>query len=159
MKHSLSVGLLLLISASAGWAQRATGYAFVAPGAVTCCGRSESTLHVGVGTELRVWKGLAAGLEAGALGPNRSLSDSLGVASFDGVYHFLPDRDRKLDPFVNGGYSLMFRSGHAHLGNYGGGVNYWFARHFGARVEFRDHLRTQGVAVHYWGVRFGISIH
>ncbi|MFM2125527.1 MAG: hypothetical protein RL328_1978, partial [Acidobacteriota bacterium] len=101
--RTLCVGVLLLVTATVGWAQRGSGYAFVAPGAISCCGRSEATLNVGTGGEVRLWKGVAAGVEASALGPTGGLSSSFGVASFDGVYHFLQGQDRKLDPFANGG--------------------------------------------------------
>ncbi len=153
------VGFLLGASALTGWGQRANGYIFAAPGALSCCGASESTLHAGAGAELKVWKNLGAGVEVGALGPTHDYSLALGVASVNGYYHLLGS-DRKFDPFVTGGYSVFFRSGHLNLGNVGMGSNYWFAKHFGVRVEGRDHIYNSfGSTLHYWGVRFGIAIH
>ena len=56
-----------------------------------------------------------------------------------------------------GGYSLIFRSGHENLANFGGGFNYWFHSRLGARFEFRDQMNTTGTIGHFWGVRFGLA--
>lgn len=157
MRTLLSL-FLLVLSAGAAWAQAGNVYVFVAPGALSCCGGSLATIQGGVGGEVSVWKRLAAGAEIGALGPVENIGSGFGVASFNGYGHLLGS-GRKLDPFVTGGYSLLWSNGHANAGNVGAGLNYWFARHFGLRVEGRDHIRNQGQQVHYWGVRFGIAIH
>lgn len=87
-----------------------------------------------------------------------SIGDGFGVASFNAYGHLLGS-GRKLDPFVTGGYSVLWSAGHVNAGNFGGGLNYWFAKHFGLRVEARDHLRDAGRLVQYFGVRFGVTIH
>jgi hypothetical protein len=63
----------------------------------------------------------------------------------------------KLDPFVNAGYTRLQRGGGANGVNFGGGVNYWFKRHLGVRIEIRDHVMTDIGSVHFWGVRFGVA--
>lgn len=62
-----------------------------------------------------------------------------------------------MDPFVTAGYTLFFRSGHANLWNFGGGLNYWFASRLGLKVELRDHIWPENGATHYWGVRIGLN--
>ena len=62
---------------------------------------------------------------------------------------------------MTGGYSRTF--GHyagANFGNFGVGMNYWFASKTGFLVEFRDHLRRDfdfETTSHLWGVRFGVA--
>jgi hypothetical protein len=138
-------------------AQSAYGYVFGAPGAISCCGESEGTFHVGGGGEFITPTGIGVGAEVGFLGPRDAFSDGLGVLSLDGAYHF-GRATSKLRPFVTGGYSLFFREGTANLWNFGGGVQYWFREGLALRVEFRDHVQTEyeGTA-HFWGVRVGVS--
>jgi hypothetical protein len=81
----------------------------------------------------------------------------VGVFSPNGCFYFVHGRDIKLDPFVTGGYTLSFRSGHANLFNFGGGLNYRFRTRRGGQLEFRDQVHTDGSSVHYWGGRFGLA--
>jgi hypothetical protein len=125
---------------------------------MTCCGQTAMTLHLGLGGEAVVGKGIGVGAEIGALGPRQHFSDAVvGLFSPNGYYHFVHDKKVRIDPFVTGGYSLLFRSGHINLFNFGGGATYWFHRHLGARFEFRDHVYTSGGTLHYWGFRMGLS--
>ncbi|MEO8658528.1 MAG: hypothetical protein ABI693_08665 [Bryobacteraceae bacterium] len=146
--------LMIFALASVAAAQSSNGYVFVAPGGVSCCGHTQSTVHAGGGGEAILWKGLGAGAEVGGMGPTQYLSESFGVFSANGYYHLLRGKHRKLDPFVTGGYTLFFREGAASLGNFGAGVNYWFSKHVGLRTEFRDHVY---ITDHYWGFRFGVA--
>jgi hypothetical protein len=154
--RSLKLSLHLTLFSALGWAHGGNAYVFVAPGALSCCGSSLATVQAGVGGEVTAWKRLAAGAEIGALGPVENIGAGFGVASFSAYGHLLGS-GRKLDPFVTGGYSLLWSGGHVNAGNVGVGTNYWFAKHFGLRVEGRDHIRSEGQQVHYWGVRFGIA--
>ncbi|MGD0015092.1 MAG: hypothetical protein ABSD56_11825, partial [Bryobacteraceae bacterium] len=96
------VVLLIVISAVAA-AQSSNGYVFVAPGGVTCCGHTESTIHLGAGVDAILVKGLGVNLEIGALGPRQNFGASaLGVFSPGGAYYFRRGKDLKLQPFVNG---------------------------------------------------------
>jgi hypothetical protein len=151
------IGILVLIFCAAAPAQSTYGYGFIAPGGLTFAGHTEATLHLGFGVDVPIWKGLGLGAELGALGPTRSFSDAVGIFSPDASYHFIHDRSRKADPFVVAGYTLLFRTDTANLFNFGGGTNYWFSDRVGFRVEFRDHVFTRVRALHYWGVRIGIS--
>jgi hypothetical protein len=116
------------------------------------------TMQFGVGGEAVLWKGVGLGAEIGALGTRQYFGDTvMGVFSPNGYYHFKHGEGATVDPFVTSGYTLLFRSGHANLANFGGGLTYWFARRFGARLEVRDQLTTTGTTEHFWGVRFGLA--
>jgi len=153
------LGLLILLAGAAG-AQSSNGYVFFAPGGVSCCGYTAMTLHLGVGGEAVLGKGVGIGAEIGALGTREDFVEAVsGTFSANGYYHFAHRKDVKVDPFVTGGYTLLFRSGHINLFNFGGGLNYWAGRRFGIRLEARDHVYAPefGSALHYWGVRFGLA--
>jgi hypothetical protein len=141
-------------------AQPSNGYAFFAPGGVTCCSSTTMMLQFGVGGEAVLWKGIGVGAEVGVLGLRHYFTDSaMGVFSPNGYYHFRHTRELKADPFVTGGYTLLFRSGHANLANFGGGLTYWFHKRLGARLEVRDQFNTTGTIGHFWGVRLGLAFH
>jgi hypothetical protein len=153
----LRAGTLICLLAGVLGAQPSNGYVFLAPGGVTCCHNTTMTLQFGAGGEAVLWKGVGLGAEVGALGARQGFSDSvMGVFSPNGYYHFKHAKDTKVDPFVTAGYTLLFRSGHANLANFGGGLTYWFNR-LGARLEVRDQLNTTGTITHFWGVRFGLA--
>ena len=158
------VGFILVlfeVFAGAARAQYSNGYVFFAPGGVTCCGQTTTTLSLGVGGEVILGKGVGVGLEGGTIALRQAIERSaLGVVSPNGYYHFVHGKDLKADPFVTGGYTLMFRQGHANLYNFGGGLNYWFHHRLGARLEIRDHVwHRYGSSLHYWGFRFGLAFH
>jgi len=143
--------------AATAHAQGAYGYVFGAPGAISCCGESEGTLHFGGGGEFVTPIGVGVGAELGFLGTWDGFSEGIGVFSVNGSYHFGQATSR-LRPFVTGGYSLFFRQGSANLWNVGGGVQYWFRDGLALRVEFRDHLQGEyNEVAHFWGARVGLS--
>lgn len=111
-------------------------------------------LNPGLGAEVTLFKGLAASADIGYIGTyNNFRADGIGVFSPNLTYHFF--NSSRVVPFVTGGYSLAFRDGTANLGNYGGGMTYWFARRVGLRVEGREHRDASGY--HVGGVRVGVS--
>jgi hypothetical protein len=104
-------------------------------------------VNTGFGGEVFVYKGLGVGAEAGYLAPDWSFSgnNGVGVVSLDGLYHFLAKKNHhKIEPFVVGGYSLYYgdRRSFQNGFNFGGGMNWWFSKHAGLRLEFReqDHI-------------------
>jgi hypothetical protein len=156
MKTKLA--LLLLAGCAAATAQRSNGYVFAAPGAAGNSWSGVGTLQFGGGGEVAIGKGFAAGADIGVLAPTQCWSCSVGLFSPGVGYHFVRNPRSRIDPFVTGGYSLMFRSGHANLGHFGGGLNYWFRKGVGLRVEFRDHVYADyGQATHFRGVRLGVT--
>jgi len=148
-------------SAGAAWAQASSvGYAFGSPGFSTSCCGSLATLHAGGGEEVRIGDTFGIGSDIGYLAPFRSFTNGVGLWSVNGTY-YLPraGRDRRVQPFVTGGYSLAFRNGTANLWNAGGGADYWATKRVGLRVEIRDHILPQfGESTHFWGPRVGIVI-
>ena len=150
MRTSLVVliGLLLTVLASA----QTHGYAFFAPGGATSGGYTSGTSHIGVGGEGVFKNGIGIGAELGYLMFRRDIESGIGIASINGSYHF--NKDAKLVPFVTGGYSLAFRSGTGNLGNFGGGVNWWFRPKIGLKIEFRDHVHSD---LNLWSFRFGVT--
>lgn len=159
MGHAFVSLFLLVAFAGVLSAQRSNGYVFFAPGGVTCCGYTDMSLQVGVGGEVGIAKGIGAGLEVAAIGPRQDFIDNaMGTFSPNGYYHFIHGKESRLDPFVTAGYTLLFRTGHANLFNFGGGTNYWFRNHLGVRLEFRDHVWSEsGGTLHFWGFRFGFA--
>ena len=140
---------------------RGQGYFFFSPGAVCLDGRCSQRVHFGGGGEGLVYKGLGLGAEVGLLAPWRSFSESIGMFSANGSYHF--QRDRKVSPFVTAGYSMGFREGHINLVNFGGGINWWMNDKVGLRLEFRDHIYSDSHfsrtdRFHYLGGRIGIAL-
>ncbi len=148
----------LLISFAITSSAQSHGYVFIAPGGATDSGHTDTTLQLGVGGEGVFAKGIGVGADIGYLYPTAaSFSSGLGSASVNGFYHF-NHKHVRLDPYVTGGYSILFRSGHLNLLNVGAGANWWFARHFGLRFEFRDNMHvTSGDNTHFWGFRFGLD--
>lgn len=98
-----------------------------------------------VGGDIGIYKGLGIGLELAGVYPWRCGTCVIGAAGIGGSYHILAGRrNTKWDPYVVGGYSLLFREGTANAYHYGFGVGYWFNRHLGVRAEFRDLRFAQG---------------
>jgi hypothetical protein len=117
------------------------GYLFLAPGAYVGYSDALATMHFGGGGEALLYRGLAAGAEAGGIWALRG-SNLLGVLSVDGSYHL--SRSRRISPFLTCGYSLLWGDGHRNLINFGAGVNWWLGSGKGIRLEFRDHVYADG---------------
>jgi hypothetical protein len=148
--------VMVLLIAWIAPAQNSSGYLFFAPGASVSTWGSGMTLQAGGGVDVHLAKGIGANVEASALGPKDDLLSTVGLISLGGTYRFRHDGDVRVQPFAAGGYSMMFRSGHANLYYFGAGITWWAARHVGLRAEFRDNVYPSP-AVHYVGFRFGIA--
>ncbi len=158
------LGLLFLASAGNCAAQvrgddyHGHGYIYVAPGGFTAGGNTLGAIGLGAGAEAMLYKGLAVGADVGWQGPRRDFRNCVGLASFNGAYHFVSSQqERKFVPFVTAGYTRSFgnQSG-ANLVNYGAGFQYWFKEKWAFRVEGRDHINTSGPVGHIWEARIGI---
>ena len=168
MKHSIPIHIAgmvwMILCTESLWAQSKPperyaphllqGYAFFSPGVYIGYSENVSTIHIGMGVETLLFRGLAAGAEAGVLGAIRG-SDPLGLLSLDGSYHF--SRQRKIVPFLCAGYSVIGGNGRRSLVNLGGGINWWFRERHGFRLEFRDHIYADGSSRHLLGFRVGYS--
>ncbi len=165
MQRTVVLGFILILIPAAARAQSSEGTkaqasVFCAPGALTGGGATTSTVHFGGGGEALVYKGLGVGAEIGYLTPWDSFGDGIGIFSANGSYNFFPRHgEKKLVPFVTGGYSLFFRSGSANGFNFGGGVNWWLKPKLGLRLEFRDQVwpGRYDSAAHFFEFRVGLA--
>jgi hypothetical protein len=153
------IAALILITCAAAAAQSSSGYLFVAPGGASASGHTQATVQFGGGVDAILAKGVALNVELGGVGPTDNFGNGLlGVFSPGAAYYFTRRAERKWEPFVNGGYTLMFRDGRENLFYLGGGTNWWFSKSVGLRMEFRDQVSTHyRTAVHFWGLRFGAA--
>jgi len=132
--------LIATLAASAAYSQQtynSQGYVLYGIGRVPGGG---TVLQIGGGGDGFVYKGLAAGGELGYTYLPEGIAYGVGVLSLNGSYYLNRRTTARLSPFVSGGYSLAFRSGHENLYNFGGGATWWMARHVGIRLEFRDYV-------------------
>jgi hypothetical protein len=134
------------------------GYVFFGPGGVTA-GDTSSAAYMGAGGEGVFGPGIGVGAEVGYATPWKSFRSGIGIGSVNGSFHF--KRSGRIVPFLTGGYSIFFRSGHENGINVGGGVNWWFSDRLGLKAEFRDHISTTFVDVdndvHLWVLRAGLT--
>jgi len=155
----LLVPLLLSAQQSGSYVYAVTGPVVVPPSAFT---RWDGTfIHVGGGGEARLANRFGLGGELGVLKPvTNQYAITSGLASVTPAYHFIArGSNRTIDPFVNGGFSVLFGSGAGAAIHYGVGLNYWVGRRLGLRFEFRHHLWSPeaGEAIHLIGFRIGVA--
>ena len=134
------------------------GYTFVAPGAVVSSGGNMGFLHFGGGGEVILAKGFGIGCEIGYVGPMEYMEQGVGLFSLNGLYSFKTNRLSRISPFVTGGYSVLFGSGHLNAVNFGAGIHYWFSRRVGLRLEVRDHVSPGYFSDHLIQGRIGIAL-
>src|SRR5271157_5396439 len=167
VKVILGLLIMLLVSFSAA-GQAPGGYAYVAVGPVVVPQSAYTRwngnfISVTGGGEGRLAGRFALGGDIGVLKPvTNHYAFATGVASISPAFHFVARySERKVDPFVNGGFSLLFGRGGGFAMHYGGGVNYWVRRRVGLRFEFRHYIWSpeSGELVHLVGFRFGIVLH
>lgn len=140
----LAVALGILLGQGLGLAQDAksverkgAGYAFVAPGVQVDGGYG--LFGFGGGGEGLLKAGFGISADIGYLYYTQGgFNDGFGLFSPGVLYQF--QRTSKVVPFVNGGYSLAFRSDVLNMAYFGGGVNYWPKKHLGLRFEVRDQV-------------------
>lgn len=111
----------------------------------------------GLGYEyvLRETVGLAAGL--GGMGNPYS---GFAVFPLNGAFHTARGREGRLEPFLTAGYTRAAEEVAVNMFNFWAGLNYWFHRRLGLRLELRDHLYREPRTVwHFWGLRIGLGIH
>lgn len=137
---------------------RPRGYFVVIPGSGNVGPPFE--IHITAGGEGFFYRGFALGADLGPLFPAKTqpfisrYDDLVGLGSLNLSYHLLPKTpDRKLEPFITGGYSLFFRAGTFDGYNIGGGTNLWLSDGVAIRVEGRVHSTSQ-----YRFAGFGIGM-
>jgi hypothetical protein len=132
------------ISAASGLASAQTtavGYTFGSPGFASCgCDESLAIMHAGGGGEARIGGVIGVGADIGYVAPFEYFSEGVGLLSVNGTYYFpYTGRARRTQPFVTGGYSMLFRDGSEHLANVGFGVDHWVTRTDRSAVANRLH--------------------
>jgi hypothetical protein len=158
MVMKLRIAILLAAAGLAAEAQSSSGYVFFAPGGATEGGYTWAMLQTGGGVDAHIAKGIGVNLELSALGPKDDMSEAAGVFSAGGSYRFRRGPERRLEPFVAGGYSLIFREGHSNLYYFGGGASYWVSKKMGIRLEFRDQVsHVSAYNIHFWSFRIGVA--
>jgi hypothetical protein len=160
MKMKILYPLLAVLTCSLAGAQNTREYVFIAPGAQSPVGSAAGTSHgygLGGGVELPLTPYFGVGAEIGGMVPGKGkASNTIGIFSANGYGHLW--RDRTFDPFITGGYSLLFNNFTANGANFGVGTNYWFRENVGLLLEGRDHYaKLQGVPTHIWEFRIGLT--
>lgn len=107
---------------------------------------------------------IGAGLDLAAIIPGKGKigREVVGSLSLNGYYHFLSSAtsNSKLDPFITGGYSLLYRDFAANGFNAGGGVNFWAWENSGLMFEVREMNFSNSSALpanHYMEFRVGFA--
>ncbi|MBI3934439.1 MAG: hypothetical protein HY316_07075 [Acidobacteria bacterium] len=159
--------LALVVSCISAQAQsHSHGYIFFAPGVASGGGNTNGALAGGVGAEGVFPGGVGLGAELGALkirhrSGNGSFSSGggFGLVSVGGYFH-IPRSLSSVDSYLTAGYSALVALGlAASFFHIGGGVNWWFAPHFGLKMEFRDQARGSSGTTNIATFRFGLAFH
>ena len=172
MKRAIWGALILAVSPCLGQAQSSDyskwyGYGYFAPGGrVTTADGSRAAIHMGGGIERFFTRHLGAGMD---LGYFRAVGDCCtehwGTFSPSVVARYgAKDKKKGAEGFVTAGYT---RISHVRLHrddgngmNFGFGFNWWFDKRAALRIEVRDHVHSlfsQGAAVHFLGLRIGLT--
>jgi hypothetical protein len=129
-----------------------SGYAVLGLGS---CVHGVGNVSVAAGGEGFLYRGLTLGGEIGHYRFVERSSSGFGIAGVNAGYHFVNRRrPGRVEPFVSGGLAAAFRSAVTPGVTFGGGVNYWFSRRVGVRLEGRGY-GFAGEAIAKFGV--GIS--
>jgi hypothetical protein len=128
---------------------------FFAPGAQVREGDHLATYGAGVGIEQVLADHFGAQFEGGvALSKETGPYLLNGTAAFNGVYHVMANA--AADPFVDAGYSLLFRSSATNMAGFGGGLRYWTSERAAFVVEIRfDWAQWQSPKERFVTVRVG----
>ena len=113
----------------------------------------------GAGVELLLERRFGVGADISGIVTSRQPSDSLGNFSV-GPYLHLGKRDSNFDPYLTGGYSVIFRDFTANGFHFGGGLNYWFHERLGfvAGFTFEHEFSTaQNVPTSFYMARIGLT--
>ena len=153
MKKLIATAALLLLTPFSAWAQsenhpyRGQGYGFFGLG-TGLDDQHPLTEQLGFGGEGFLFRGFGVGAEATWSHYRHFIFDqTTWIGSLDGSYHFRRHAARGgVDPFVLGGFSIYGPTSKEEGGrgvpggNFGGGVNLWFADHSALRLEYRVHV-------------------
>lgn len=111
-----------------------SGYASVGVGS---CAHRVTNVSFGAGGDAFLFRGLTAGAEIGHYQFVERGSDGFGIAGFNAGYHWNRRGAGRTEPFVSAGPAIVFGNASSPGASFGGGVNYWFSRRLGLRLEGR----------------------
>ena len=154
-RHLLALAALVLITVpTPAAAQYIGGYAF------TGVSGPHAPLWQGGGGVERTFTGGAGVSVEGGVATNGDRYQKLSHFTINGLYHFKTN-DRRLDPFVAGGFGFLGDWDGAY-GAFpiGGGLNYWASPRVGIRLEFKDNITptpSNGL-FHMAGFRIGVTL-
>lgn len=118
--------------------RRDFGYGLFGVGGFTDGGRVLG--QAAIGGEALIKGGLGVGADIGLLFPFQGES-AFGMFS-PSLYYRFRRPGQKVEPFVTGGYTLLFHpSVSRSFANAGGGVNLWLGPRWGIKLEGRAHFR------------------
>ncbi len=111
--------------------------------------------YAGGGAEIVSQLGLGAGVDAGVFVDHSGVV--LMLVSIDAVLQ-LRRASRGAIPFFTAGYTAATTPEPSFTAwNFGAGINFVRGSRSAWRLEFRNHVRTDRIASHYWVLRGGIS--
>jgi hypothetical protein len=118
---------------------RGSAYVYYAGAAPLEPGASAYPVGIGAGGQVFLIRGLGAGADFGYYNNPSYHDDNFKILSANVGYHFKNRVEfHSVDPFVVGGWGLLSddRSNNS-IGFGGGGLDFWFNKHFGLRLEMR----------------------
>jgi hypothetical protein len=132
-------------------------YLFAAPGAIRSDDDGAAAIHLGVGGDLDLYRGLGLEAEIGYVGILELSGLGNGCGSLNGFYEFPRNADARLVPFVTAGHT-WFMGSRANAVNFGGGIRYRIGRSVGLKFEFRDHVDVHNGGDQIYEGRVGIAL-
>lgn len=120
-------------------------------------GGTQSAYGGGVGLEVLLASHFGAGGDIEGLKPTQTGAQAVGIASGNLFLHFTNAvlADKKFDPYVAAGYSVIFRDFGANAGSAGFGFNYWFSENKALFVMGRAIFGAQSTK--FFEVRVGMT--
>lgn len=146
--------LIVIASPAPAAAQYIGGYAFTG-----VSGPNAPMWQGGAGVERVFGNGAGVSVEGG-VAANGDHYQKLSHFTVNGLYH-VRTKDRRLDPFVLGGFGFLADWDGAYGAfTIGGGLNYWTSLRVGVRLEVKDNFTptpSRGL-FHMPGFRIGITL-
>jgi hypothetical protein len=151
------VSLPLVAAAQGSDYSKGHGYFYVAPGVRGGADQpGEALVQIGGGAEAFFTRNLGLGFDVGGL--RWFEQDWFYAISPNFVVRFRAKNDEnRVEPFLTGGGTVFTGVIYENGLNLGGGVNYWFSRHVGLRLEARDSFELAQDARHFVAFRIGLT--
>ncbi len=136
MAHNRAMKKLMLLIFVAGLPALAGGNGYAVLGMGTCA-HGVANVSFAAGGDGLLYRGLAVGGDIGHYRFVERGGHGFGVAGLNAGYHFNRRTGARIEPFIGGGPAIAFGNGSSPGASFAGGVNYWFSRRVGLRLEGR----------------------